>query len=102
MDQRLWKRAAFDRIAYRYQGYTVALYNNVTDSGAPEYPAIADFVTPEASAVSDVIRFTARPPHIARIAARGLVRRRNAACLRCPRSNGRRYRAHNANPARGL
>jgi hypothetical protein len=40
--------ASFDRIAYRYQGYTVALYNNVTDTGAPEYPAIADFVTPEA------------------------------------------------------
>jgi hypothetical protein len=40
--------ASFDRIAYRYQGYTVALYNNVTDAGAPEYPAIADFVTPEA------------------------------------------------------
>lgn len=40
--------ASFDRIAYRYRGYTVALYNNVTDAGAPEYPAIADFVTPEA------------------------------------------------------
>lgn len=39
--------AEFDYIAYRYQGYTVALCNNITDAGAPEYPAIADFVTPE-------------------------------------------------------
>jgi hypothetical protein len=40
--------AVFNYLAYLYRGYTVSVSNNITDAGAPEYPAIADFVTPEA------------------------------------------------------
>jgi hypothetical protein len=41
-------QGVFNYIAYRYQGYTIASSYNRRSNGAPEYPAIADFVTPEA------------------------------------------------------